>query len=695
MVNLALFAIVVAAMFCFTNFAYAQQGQNPRSRQFIPGSVTRPEDLPPSKLRSKLELLQGGPRARALDHLKAFHFTEMDLDSLDADEEGSILYTDHFQLDQTALQTPSEPLIAQAAVPVSPFPSSLVFHSRPGAPNVLYLNFSGENLTNTAWNSSVGRTLIPALAFSLDADNSTFSDSEQAAIKRIWQRVSEDYAPFNIDVTTERPATFGSRTAHALITRSTDADGAANPSSTAGGVGYVNVFGSTSYTRNRPVWIYYNNLANNDSYVAEAASHEIGHNMGLSHDGTTAGREYYGGHGSGETSWGPLMGTGYGRNVSQWSKGDYYQANNTQDDLAIIAAKLTYRTDDHGDTPQNATPLVITAGTNISSTTPESDLTNLNPANKGVLEQNTDVDVFSCTAGAGTIRLAVAPWVTPSGTRGGNLDLFIELRDASGNLIPTENSDTATGAAIQTAVASGVYYLYVRNSGSGNPLSSTPTGYTSYGSIGQYFISGFIPPTNSSVSLVRLTTTVNNTNWGSVTPSGGNFTAGATLQLLATPALYYRFVGWTNGATGTADPLPITLQNNLTVTALFAEMFTTNHPTPLWWLASFGYKTNFETAVVSIGANGLPLWQSYTAGLNPTLASSQLKLSISRPPNSTATVLKWTTTAGHLYTLWSNTNLSGNFVRVAGASNLSSSITSFTDTPKASPTFYRLETSAQ
>jgi Divergent InlB B-repeat domain/Metallo-peptidase family M12B Reprolysin-like/Bacterial pre-peptidase C-terminal domain len=695
MVKAVLLTILVAVSLCFASLAHAQQSQNPRSRQFLPGSVTKPEDLPPSKLRNKLNLLQPGPKGRALEHLKSFQFTEMDLDSLDADEEGSILYTDHFQLDQTVVPTPSDPLVAQAAVPVSPFPSSLVFHSRPGAPNVLYLNVSGEDVTNTAWNSSLGRTLIPAVAFSLDADSTTFSDSEQAAIKRIWQRVSEDYAPFNIDVTTERPATFGARTAHALLTRSTDANGEANPSSTAGGVGYVNVFGSSGYSRNRPVWIYYNNLANNDSYVAEAASHEIGHNMGLSHDGTTAGKEYYSGHGSGETSWGPLMGTGYGRNVSQWSKGEYYQANNTQDDLAIIAAKLTYRTDDHGDSPQNATPLVITGGTNISSTTPENDLTNLNPANKGVLEQNTDVDVFSCTAGAGTIRLAVAPWVSPSGTRGGNLDLLIELRDASGNVVATDNSDSAAGAAIQTTVASGVYYLYVRNSGSGNPLSSTPTGYTSYGSIGQYFISGFVPATNSTVSLVRLTTTVNNTNWGSVTPSGGSFSSGSTLQLLATPTLYYRFVGWTNGASGSADPLPVTLQNNTAVTAVFAEMFTTNHPTPLWWLASFGYKTNFEIAVVSIGANGLPLWQSYAAGLNPTLASSQLKLSISRPPNSTGTVLKWTPTAGHLYTLWSSTNLSGNFVRVAGASNLSSSITSFTDTPKTSPTFYRLETNAQ
>jgi len=32
-------------------------------------------------------------------------------------------------------------------------------------------------------------------------------------------------------------------------------------------------------------------------YIAEAIAHEIGHNVGLSHDGTTVGDAYYGGQG--------------------------------------------------------------------------------------------------------------------------------------------------------------------------------------------------------------------------------------------------------------------------------------------------------------------------------------------------------------------------------------------------------------
>jgi len=424
--------------------------------------------------------------------LRSFHFTTDDVPSLHADSAGGILYACELSISETPEATPEPPVISAVALPVSPFPDSLKFHSRPGAPNVLYINFAGENVSGTQWNTEVGRTLIPAVAFSTDSDLTTFSDAEQVAIKRIWQRMAEDYAPFNIDVTTERPSSFTTRTAMALITRNTDANGAANPFSTAGGVAYVNVFGTSVYASYRPAWIYHNNLGNSESYIAEAASHEVGHNMGLSHDGKTDGTEYYGGHGSGDISWGPVMGTGYNRNVSQWSKGEYYLANNTQDDLATIAGKLTYRTDDHGATAGTATALAVTGSTNIVSTTPENDPGNTNTVNKGVLERNTDIDVFSFVTGTGPVRLAVNPWITPTGTRGGNVDLLVQLYSEAGNLLLTNNSSLTTTALLQTNLAEGRYYLYVRNSGAGSPLSSTPSGYTVYGSLGQYFINGYL-----------------------------------------------------------------------------------------------------------------------------------------------------------------------------------------------------------
>ncbi|MFN3409102.1 MAG: InlB B-repeat-containing protein [Limisphaerales bacterium] len=494
------FALVRWAGFCaaFAVFGAGVAAAQPQSpsppREFPVGALERLSDLPAGRFRADLERLPAPARERALGWLRGFHFTTQDLPSLQVDAEGGICYACSFT--RPAVTEPSSgdepPTVAAAEVPISPFPAHLIFHSRPGAPNVLFLEFSGMTVTNSAWTNEVGRTSIPALPFSTDGNFNTFNDAEQAAIKRIWQRMAEDYAPFNINVTTERPAVINNRTAIALITRSTDANGQPNPYSSSGGVAYVNVFNLSNYGYYRPAWVYHNNLGNDESYIAEAASHEVGHNLGLSHDGRTDGMEYYGGHGSGEISWGPIMGTGYNRNVSQWSRGDYYLANNTQDDLAIIAGKIAYRADDHGNTAATATAMVLSGGTNIVATTPENDPANTNTANKGVLSPATDVDVFSFVTGSGAVRLQVNPWVQPVGTRGGNLDLLIELYDANGVRLATNNPATQTGALIQTNLTAGVYYLHVRNSGAGDPFSSSPSGYTSYGSLGQYFLSGFV-----------------------------------------------------------------------------------------------------------------------------------------------------------------------------------------------------------
>jgi hypothetical protein len=67
-------------------------------------------------------------------------------------------------------------------------------------------------------------------------------------------------------------------------------------------------------------------------------------------------------------------------------KGEYHLANNTQDDLATIAGKISYRTDDHGNTPGTATALVVT-GNQHRLHHAGNDPANTNTANKGVLER--------------------------------------------------------------------------------------------------------------------------------------------------------------------------------------------------------------------------------------------------------------------------------------------------------------------
>ncbi len=514
--------IIAATLLGPAGALQAQQAPAPTVREFPVGALKHLGELPAGRFRSELDQLSPAARDRALEWLRGVHLPAADVASLHTDKSGGICYGckfSHPERSDEPLPVPSEPQIGLAAIPISPFPANLVFHSRPGAPNVLYINFGGETVAGTEWNTVLGRTSIPAVAYSTDADLTTFNDAEQTAIKRIWQRMTEDYSSFNIDVTTERPANYGSssiRVAMALITRKTDANGAPNPYETSGGVAYVNVFGRTDFvTRYSPAWVYQDNLSNNESLIAEAASHEIGHNLGLSHDGTPT-SEYYGGHGSNDISWGPIMGTGYNRNVSQWSKGEYFNYNtaNTQDDLATIAAKISYRTDDHGNTPGTATSLTVTGGTSIVSTTLENDPGNATPVNKGVIASNTDVDVFSFVTGSGPVQLNANPWIMPAGTRGGNLDILLQLYNEAGQLVTSSNPDLQTTAAINTTLAQGRYYLHVRNSGAGNPLVSLPTGYTSYGSIGEYFISGtlmdptgFVVPPVAEAQFADLTQT--------------------------------------------------------------------------------------------------------------------------------------------------------------------------------------------
>jgi len=278
-------------------------------------------------------------------------------------------------------------------------------HSNPGAGRVIYLDFDGHTTTGTTWNSANnGGAPIVTPAYSFEGD-STFSDNELTRIQNIWRRVAEDYLPFDVDVTTEEPGPGGL----ALVSGSDTTYGirvCIGGSSSdwygtdAGGVAYMSSF---RWNTDTPAFIFPAMLGNgNEKYVAEAISHETGHTLGLSHDGTSA-LEYYAGHGNGDTGWAPIMGKGYYKPLTQFSKGQYPDANNSsQNDLAVLAGYtggFGYRSDDHGSSFAAADALTVIGGTSVSD--------------EGIIERTDDLDYFSFEAGPGAVTL----WIDPAPPR--------------------------------------------------------------------------------------------------------------------------------------------------------------------------------------------------------------------------------------------------------------------------------------
>lgn len=65
----------------------------------------------------------------------------------------------------------------------------------------IYLDFDGHLTSGTAWNSGSGSD-IETPAFDIDGNPNAFNSQERQRIVAIWRAVAEDYASFDVDVTT-------------------------------------------------------------------------------------------------------------------------------------------------------------------------------------------------------------------------------------------------------------------------------------------------------------------------------------------------------------------------------------------------------------------------------------------------------------------------------------------------------------
>lgn len=358
--------------------------------------------------------------------------------------------------------------------------------SNPGATATIYLDFDGH------FEASYGSySNITTPAFDTDGSPTTYGAAEAATIEGLWRIVAEDYAPFNINVTTIEPASFANGVAQRVAIGGSSSWVGGNY----GGVCYVNAF-TNSYPN--VAYVFPQNLSNNPKSMGDAASHELGHGFGLQHqsqfDATGSKvNEYYQGPGDGTA---PIMGVSYHVRRGLWWYGTSTTSSTSyQDDLKLLTSATNafgYRADDHAGGFVGATALA-TVGGQVSGT--------------GLIGQVSDVDVFSFTTDAGPVSLSITPTADVS-----NLAPKLELWDALGSALIASAGPVGTSftAALSATLAAGSYRVRVASNGG-------------YGNIGPYTVAGTIQVPVDQIS----------------TPT--NLTASSTLDAVA--------LRWTDNAT--------------------------------------------------------------------------------------------------------------------------------------------------
>ena len=325
----------------------------------------------------------------------------------------------------------------------------------------VFLDFDGHTVQSAAWQSGTRFICQPS---GLDATQ----------ITEVYNRVSEDYRPFNVNVTTDSTQ-FLMAPVKQRIRIIVTLTSAWFPN--VGGVAYV---GSFVWGDDTPGFVFPDKIGYAAKYVSECCTHESGHTLGLSHQSKYDAAcvltdPYRGNTGSGQTSWAPVMGNSYYSNMTGWDNGPTPSGClNDQDNLTIITTQngFGYRADDYVETLGNSSKVIATPdGFNL----------------QGIITTGSDIDAFKFTiAQGGFMHISVTPYNVGTLNEGANLDVKLLLYNSSKALIATFDPLNSMNVTIDTSLNTGDYYIRVAGAGNSNT--------TSYGSIGSYTLSGYRGP---------------------------------------------------------------------------------------------------------------------------------------------------------------------------------------------------------
>jgi hypothetical protein len=329
-------------------------------------------------------------------------------------------------------------LLASALVASSQVP---ILNSYPSASPTIYLDFDGQTVSGTGWNVN-GPIYCGA------------SGLTTTQMTEVFNRVSEDYRPFTVNITTDSTRYWSApanKRMRVIITVTSDWYGSA------GGVAFVNSF---SWGDNSPCFVFSALLNYNTKNISEASSHEAGHTLGLRHQSIydancvkTA--EYNSGIGSGEISWAPIMGVGYSRNLTTWYNGpNSISCTTIQKDLDVITSAangIGYRSD---------------YTSNSLNTAVDQTFSNDQFTASSILVKSTYQNFYKFTIPSLKLfQLSAVPFNVGSGNAGANLDLKVTLYNGAKAVLNTYTSSSTLNVLIDTTLSTGTYYFKVEGTG--------------------------------------------------------------------------------------------------------------------------------------------------------------------------------------------------------------------------------------